>query len=90
MSITRLFLSTTAAVLALSAFVLMPASAQQDEACDVKVHAYWGQVLQSEKVTDTDKQQIQAALNNALQQVQTGNGEACEQTLQQVMNAYEL
>jgi hypothetical protein len=90
MSINRLFLSTITTAFALGAFSLMPASAQQDEACDVKVHAYWGQVLQSETITDADKQQIQAALNNALQQIQIGKADACEHTLEQVKDAYEL
>jgi hypothetical protein len=90
MSINRLFLSTITTAFALSAFSLAPATAQQGQTCDAKVQAFWHQVLQSENVTDTDKQQIQAALSNALQHVQTGNEAACEQTLQQVMSAYEL
>jgi hypothetical protein len=90
MSINRLFLSTTATALALSAFTLMPATAQQDQTCDAKVQAYWQQVLQSQNIADADKQQIQTALANALQHVQTGNEAACEQTLQQVMTAYPL
>ncbi len=91
MLIKRLFLSTTAAALALGAYALTPAAAQdQNQACDVKVQAYWQEVLQSENIADTDKQQIEAALRNALTQVQMGNEDACEQTLEQVKNAYEL
>lgn len=90
MFIKQIFLPATAAALALGAFALTPATAQQSEACDVKVQTYWNEVLQSENVADTEKRQIQEALSNALRHVQMGNEDACEQTLQQVKSQYEL
>jgi hypothetical protein len=77
MSINRLFLSTTAAFLALGAFALVPASV----ACDVRAMAYWQQVRQSKKIPIVDKEQINMELAKAMREDFMGNKDACEHTL---------